>query len=152
MDTNPSLGTEPGMAAPFYAQYFLHGQGEHKIPNLSPNERETVNTTESIYDTPTRRLDKLGTRSLRWRAEACIACIKKDGIDRILGRVTYGFDRHFNATVGGFEAVVAAGPGCLDRPSNHFIETLANDKTTWKYLFMTPPELDQCQPKRGDLP
>jgi hypothetical protein len=136
---------------PFYSDVFLGGRGEHTIPMGWPDAGETIKTTESIYDRPFRTTGILGTTSLSWMAEACVACVKNTEPDRVLGCATYGFTRNYNAATGAFDPVVGVGPGCLHEPSAHFVNTLGTDPTTTSYDFLPAPRLSECFPV-GDFP
>ena len=143
-----------GQKTPFYGDAYASSRGEHYIPMYYPDAGERVQTTESIYDMPYRLPANLGTTSLSWLAEACVACLKNTsgGTDRILGCATYGFTRKYNATKGSFDPVVPVGPGCLSEPSPHFVSTLRDDPTTTSYNFEPAPDSDRCNRTLGDFP
>ena len=139
-----------GSATPFYGDIGLTGTGEHEIPGGYADAGERISSTESIYDRPYRDIGALGTTSLRWEAETCVACIKAGAPDLVLGCVTYGFTRNYNTTTSSFDAVVAINPGCRKRASTDFIDTLGSDPTTSGYSFEAAPTLGDCFP-RGDF-
>lgn len=139
-----------GSPTPFYGDIGLTGTGEHEIPAGYTDAGERIDSTESIYDRPFRDIGELGTTSLRWEAETCVACIKAGAPDLILGCVTYGFTRNYNTTTSSFEPVVAINPGCRKRASTDFITTLGSDPTTSSYSFEAAPTLGDCFP-RGDF-
>lgn len=140
-----------GRNTPFYSDVFLGGRGEHEVPAGYPDASERLTTTESIYDRPYRDPAALPAANLSWMAEACVACVKNNEADRVLGCTTYGFTRTFNTATRAFGPVVSVGPGCLDRPTQHFINTLRNDPTTSSYEFKAAPNAVECAP-RGDFP
>src|SRR5688572_10938808 len=141
---------------PFYGDVGWTGRGEDPIPAGYVDAGETVATTESIYDRPFRTQRRLAAAGLAtdfsWMAEACVACIKNTGPDRILGCATYGFTRAYDAATHNFGPVVEVSPGCLSRPTAHFIMTLGADPTTAAaaYDFSAGPDLDECM--IGDFP
>ena len=120
----------PHTITPFFGDTGMSGRGEHEIPGGQPDAGDKVTTTESIYDRPSIMPDALGTKSIRWRAETCVACIKKNGPDLILGGVGWGFDRKFNPKTKTFGPVTSFGPFCLPQPTSHFLNTLSKDPTT----------------------
>jgi hypothetical protein len=133
-----------GTNTPFYSDVFLGGRGEHAIPAGYPDAGERLKTTESIYDRPYRSTADLGGRSLSWMAESCVACVKNAEPDRVLGCVTYGFTRNFDAARGDFGPVIGVGPGTRAAPSAHFVNTLRSDATTSGYDFKTAPGILEC--------
>jgi hypothetical protein len=133
-----------GTNTPFYSDVFLGGRGEHAIPAGYPDAGERLKTTESIYDRPYRSTADLGGRSLSWMAESCVACVKNAEPDRVLGCVTYGFTRNFDAAKGDFDPVIGVGPGTRAAPSDHFVNTLRSDPTTSGYDFKTAPGILEC--------
>jgi hypothetical protein len=84
-------------------------------------------------------------------AETCVSCIKNTAPDRILGCVTYGFTRPYDAATNTFGAVAAVNPACRDRASGDFINTLGTDPTTTTYDFRPAPTVAQCG-EMGDFP
>ena len=147
VDVQPQKSDKPGETSPFYADSGIGRRGEHYIPSFHREAGEKVQTTESIYDIPHRTPAQLGANktSLSWMGEACVACVKKNGLDRVLGCVTYGFTRRYDAPNDTYEPVVAVHPECYYGPSNNFIERLANDPLTMHYVFSTPPRGDECK-------
>lgn len=147
VDVQPQRGDKPGMTSPFYGDSALGRRGEHYIPSFFPDAGERVQTTESIYDTPHRTAAQRSANlsHLSWMGEACVTCVKNSGVDRVLGCVTYGFTRRFDAAKNDFDPVVAVGPGCFYGPSNNFVERLANDPLTMRYVFSTPPSAEDCK-------
>ncbi len=147
VDVQSSVGTKPGETSPFYIASATGRRGEHFIPLYHHDEGEKVQTTESIYDTPHRTPAQLSANktNLSWMGEACVACIKKNGLDRVLGCVTYGFRRRYDAPKDTYEPVVAVHPECYYGPSSNFIERLANDPLTMHYVFSTAPRADECK-------
>jgi len=140
-----------GTNTPFYRPTGRGGRGEHAIPAGYTDAGERVTTTESIYDRPFRDTATLNNTSLNWMAETCVSCIKTGGIDRILGCVTYGFSRNFNAATNAFDAVAEVSPGCLERPSSNFINILGTDPTTSGYRFRAAPRFAESG-ELGDFP
>jgi uncharacterized protein DUF4157 len=140
-----------GRSTPFYSDVFLHGFGEHSIPGGYPDAGERLSTTASIYDRPSRDPTRLPAANLSWMAESCVACIKNDAPDRILGCVTYGFTRTYNAAAHSFFPVVPVAPACRTEPSQHFVDTLSHDPTTSDYPFQPPPGFIECGGP-GDFP
>ena len=140
-----------GRNTPFYSDVFLGGQGEHAVPAGYPDAGQRLRTTESIYDRPYRDPATLAAQDLHWRAESCVACIKNSGPDLVLGCVTYGFDRPYDAGTGSFGPVVGVGPDCLAGPSDHFVVTLSTDPTTSSYSFKEAPGFTECVGP-GDFP
>jgi hypothetical protein len=136
---------------PFYGDIGLTGRGEHSIPGGYVDAGEKVKSTESIYDRPSRTHAELGTTSLNWMAETCVACIKNTGPDRILGGVTYGFTQNYNAGTSTFDSVVGVGPSCVARPSDNFIQTLGSDPSTSTYNFQAGPGLIECFNPMDDI-
>lgn len=138
---------------PFYGDIGPHGRDEDPIPPGYVDAGETVQTTESIYDRPFRTPAGLAASglatNLSWMAETCVACIKNSGPDRILGCVTYGFTRAYNSASRTFAPVVGVSPGCLSRPTTHFVVTLLGDPGLG-YSFDPAPDRDECQ--QGDFP
>jgi hypothetical protein len=151
VDVQPGLSDKPGETSPFYAVSGSSGHGEHYIPLYHPDEGEKVKTTESIYDTPFRTPEQLRANktSLSWMGEACVACVNKNALDRVLGCVTYGFTRNYDAAKDTYDRVVAVHPDCHLGPSNNFIERLANDPLTMHYVFSTAPQADECKGGKG---
>lgn len=148
---NGNPGTQPFYGAP--AGPYRAGHGEHAIPGGYVDAGERVRTTESIYDRPSRDRASLGTTSLSWRAETCVACVKNTEADRILGCTTYGFTQHYDANAAAFEPVQQIAPGCGQRPSANFTATLASDPTTSSYDFRPAPLLECFNPTPpGDYP
>lgn len=148
---NGTAGTQPFYGAP--AGPYRAGHGEHAIPAGYTDAGERVTTTESIYDRPFREQASLGTTSLSWKAETCVACVKNTEADRILGCTTYGFTQNYNATTAAFDPVQQIAPGCGRRPSANFTATLASDPTTSSYDFRPPPLLECFNPTPpGDYP
>jgi hypothetical protein len=92
-----------------------------------------VDTTHSIYDRPYRTA--AGTTTIRWVAEACVACVKNSSPDLILGGASYGFQIPYNSATSSFGNVSGIGPDCVPIPSTHFRDTLHNDPTTSGYRF-----------------
>lgn len=147
---NLSTDTQPFYGAP--AGTGLSGHGEHEISSSYPfpNSGERVTSTESIYDIPYRRTSWLGTSSLSWMAETCVACEKTSAPDRVLGCVTYGFTRNYNGTTHAFDPMVAVSPACRSYPTRSFADTLRTDPTTTSYDFEAGPEFAEC--RIGDFP
>jgi Domain of unknown function (DUF4157) len=145
-----------GRPTPFYSDVYLGGRGEHAIPggyNI-PDAGKRLKTTESLYDLPYRATADLPKADLRWEAEACVSCIKNGAADRILGCVTYGFTRNFNALpplAPTFGPVVAIPPSCRSRPSAEFVSTLRSDPSTSSYNFEPAPTYTECA-GIGDFP
>jgi hypothetical protein len=148
------VDNDPAGNSPFYGDTGLTGRGEHAIPRGYTDAGERITTTESIYDRPYREHADLGNRSLSWMAETCVACIKNNAPDRILGGVTYGFTQNFNAVTNTFDPVVAVDPQCVSHPSRNFLNTLSTDPTTTNYSFSGNPTLLECFPDLpvGDFP
>jgi hypothetical protein len=150
VDNDPA-GSQPFYGAP--AGIGLSGHGEHAIPPGYADAGGRVTTTESIYDRPYRTPAMLGTTSLSWQAETCVACVKNTEPDRILGCTTYGFTQAYNATTSGFDPVQQISPGCRSRPSANFTTTLSSDPTTSGYDFRAAPLLECLNPTPpGDYP
>ena len=148
---NGSAGTQPFYGAP--AGLGRSGHGEHPIPGGYVDAGERITTTESIYDRPYRERADLGTTSLSWQAETCVACVKNTGPDLILGCTTYGFTQNYNAATSSFDPVQQIAPGCGSRPSANFTATLASDPTTSSYDFKPAPLLECFNPTPpGDYP
>lgn len=149
VDNDPA-GSQPFYGAP--AGIGLSGHGEHAIPPGAhrPDAGERVTSTESIYDTPYRQTGWLANTSFSWMAETCVACVKNGAPDRVLGCVTYGFTRHYDAAARAFEPMVAVAPGCLSHPTQNFARTLRTDPTTTGYDFVIGPGFDNCP--IGDFP
>ena len=124
---NPGIDNS-GQNTPFYDAIGLSGRGIHEIPGGYPDAGERVQSTLSIYDRPF-------IRTARWEATTCVACIKNNAPDRILGCVTYGFTRALTAAPGDNEQVTAIGPGCLDAPNATFLTALRTDPTVTNYDF-----------------
>jgi hypothetical protein len=139
--THPAAGQgdsyvdNAGRDTPFYGDVYLSGEGRHVIPAGYPGAGETTTSTHSIYDRPYRTTESLEARDLRWEAEACVACVKTAEPDLILGGITYGFSRTYNAAEGSFGAVQGMGPACRETPSTHFLDTLRNDPSVSAYDF-----------------
>lgn len=126
---------------PFYGDVYASGTGVHPIPAGIgiPDEGSDVQTTHSIYDTPYRPAGRLGIvtgKNFFWNAEACVTCIKP-GKDKVLGCATYGFKRDWDAGTRSHGPVQSVGPGCLKKPSAHFVSTLTSDSSTSSYKFET---------------
>jgi hypothetical protein len=136
---------------PFYGDVGRSGTGEHAVPAGYTDAGERVTTTESIYDRPYRPTAALGRTSLSWMAETCVACIKNTAPDRILGGVTYGFTKQFDAARGDYDPVVAVAPACLPHATANFINTLSTDPTTSAYDFRREPGPVACG-EAGDFP
>ena len=150
VDNDPA-GSQPFYGAP--AGIGLSGHGEHAIPAGYADAGERVTTTESIYDRPYRTAAMLGTTSLSWQAETCVACVKNTGPDRILGCTTYGFTQAYNTTTSAFDPVQQIAPGCRSRASTNFETTLSSDPTTSSYDFRSAPLLECFNPSPpGDYP
>ena len=147
---------DPAGAQPFYgapAGIGLSGHGEHAIPAGYADAGQRLTTTESIYDRPYRTPGMLGTTSLSWQAETCVACVKNTEPDRILGCTTYGFTQAYNATTSAFDPVQQIAPGCRSRASANFTTTLSSDPTTSGYDFRPAPLLECFNPTPpGDYP
>lgn len=129
-------------ATPFYGDVYLTGVGLHPIPTGYPDAGSDVETTHSIYDRPFRNAGKLGNvtgKNFFWNAEACVTCIKPGpvGKDKVLGCATYGFKRDWDAAKKSHGPVQTVGPGCLKKPSSHFVSTLTSDSSTSSYKFET---------------
>ena len=139
-----------GRNTPFYSDVGQGGQGEHPVPAGYPDAGKRIETTESIYDRPYRPTAGLPAHPLRWNAESCVACVKNAGADRVLGCVTYGFMRNYDAAKGSFDPVVPVVPSCLAGPNAAFISTLRGDRTTSSYDFKTAPDPRLCNV--GDFP
>jgi hypothetical protein len=139
-----------GRNTPFYSDVFLGGRGEHPVPAGYPDAGERLSTTESIYDRPYRATADLPAAPLKWTAESCVACIRNAAPDRVLGCVTYGFTRTYDAAKAQFGPVTAAGPSCLARPPAHFLNTVKTDRTTSNYDFRPAPADNECT--IGDFP
>ena len=156
---NGNAGTQPFYGAP--AGPGLSGHGEHAIPGGYVDAGQRITTAESIYDRPYREQSTLGTTSLRWEAETCVACVKNTEPDRILGCTTYGFSQNFNPTTRSHDPVQQIAPRCRARASDNFISTLATDPTTTlstdpttsSYAFRPAPLLECLNPTPpGDYP
>ncbi len=147
VDVQPQRGDKPGETSPFYGDSAAGRRGEHYVPSFFPDAGERVQTTESLYDIPHRTAAQRSANlnHLSWMGEACVTCVKKGGIDRVLGCVTYGFTRRYDAAKSEFDPVAAVGPDCFYGPSNNFIERLANDPLTMHYVFSTPPSAEECK-------
>lgn len=147
---------------PFYGPTYDSGKGEHEIYPHYVDAGETVKTTESIYDKPTRATDELGPTGLSWMAETCVTCIKGSEPDRVLGCVTYGFTQNYkesaksdptadlariyHRSARNFDPVVAVAPSCLTGPSANFVNTLSTDTSTAStYKFKAAPTADECK-------
>lgn len=139
-------------ASPFYGDTYASGQGVHKIPTRLADGGKEVKTTHSIYDLPYRTatdLEKVEGKDFFWNAESCVTCVKEGtpkAKDKVLGCATYGFKRAWVAAKGPKDAtaakgshgpVQAVGPGCLAKPSAHFVKTLQTDVSTSSYKFET---------------
>jgi hypothetical protein len=129
-------------ATPFYDQVFLSGAGTHTIPTAPggwPDGGRQITTTQSMYDTPFRspaRLALVAGNDFHWNAEACVVCQRPiPFLDLVLGCVTYGFTRTWNAATNSYDPVQVVAPGCLGAPSAHFVTTVQNDPTTSSYPF-----------------
>jgi len=128
------------MTTPFYDDVFLSGSGTHPIPADYPDAARQITSERSMYDRPFRtpaRLAPLAGNNFFWNAEACVVCQRPVPYidDLVLGCVTYGFARTWNAASASYDPVQAIGPGCLASPSAHFVTTLRNDPTTNSYAF-----------------
>ena len=119
---------------PFYGDVYRSGTGEHQIPTGYPDAGETVDTTHSIYDRPARPTAGLHS-TIRWQAEACVACVRNTGPDVILGGVTYGFTIPYDINTHTFGTIQGIGPSCLSSASTNFVSTLRSDPTTSDYNF-----------------
>jgi hypothetical protein len=139
-----------GRSTPFYGDVYLARQGLHTIPNTWPDAGRQVRTTESIYDKPSRYTTGR-TTDIRWMAETCVACVKNSVPDRILGGVTYGFNRNYTAATGSYGPVGHIEPSSQFRASDHFIKTLESDPTTASYSFEPAPTFIECS-EAGDFP
>jgi hypothetical protein len=147
---------------PFYGDTGRHGRGEAPIPAGYVDAGQTVDTTESIYDRPYRTPAILAasglTSDFSWMAETCVACIKNTEPDVILGCVTYGFTRAYNAATHSFGPVVGVDPRCLHHSTQHYRDTLSTDPTTSGiYDFRAAPGFIECNPEffeqsPGDFP
>ena len=71
--------------------------------------------------------------------------------DRVLGCVTYGFNRHYDAAAGRFDPVTPVAPNSRRRASDHFVDTLRTDPTTTSYSFEPAPGFIECG-NAGDFP
>ena len=147
---NNNVGTSP-----FYGATGLQGRGEHTIDPRFVDAGEKIKTSESIYDIPFRTNAMLAasglTSDFSWMAETCVSCIKNTNRDRILGCVTYGFTRAFNAATNTFGPMVDVAPACHASSSANFTITLATDPTTTAYDFEEAPDAIDCG-EVGDFP
>jgi hypothetical protein len=128
-------------ATPFYGDVYASGVGLHTIHSGLgfSDEGSQIKTTHSIYDSPYRpaaNLGKVTGKNFFWNAEACVACVKP-GKDKVLGCATYGFKRDWDAAKKSHGPVQTVGPGCLAKPSSHFVTTLTTDSSTSSYDFET---------------
>ena len=126
-----------GRSTPFYGDVYHSGSGRHQIFSGYPDAGRHITTTHSIYDRPQRTTSGRSGQNISWNAEACLACVKTGKKDKVLGCVTYGFRRNWNATQHQHDPVQGIGPACLSSPSTHFVSTLSNDPTTSSYQFET---------------
>jgi hypothetical protein len=158
---NNSFVDNNNQPSPFYGDVYRSGHDEHPIPAGYVDAGERVETTESIYDRPYRTDAMLTgsrlTTDFNWMAETCVSCIKNNEADRILGCVTYGFNRRLDARTGTFGPAIPVSPGCLARPTAHFIDTLSADPSTTGYDFRAAPGFIECNPdffegQPGDFP
>jgi hypothetical protein len=144
-----------GHSTPFYASSgFMARHGTFAIPRGFPDAGRQLQTTESIYDAPTRATT--GTAAgrntdIHWAAESCVACVRNNDVDRILGCVTYGFNRNYNTKSNQYDAATPVSPGSNGIASSHFINTLRSDPTTTSYQFQPAPRFIECS-NAGDFP
>ena len=107
--------------SPFYGDKFQGTHKPHKIPKGYPGEGGEVRiTTVSMYDSPYRsdgNLKVLQGKTLEWQAVTFVFCVKNGGKDQhLVGGVTYGFRRKWNAANGKHDTAVAFGPKCISGP------------------------------------
>lgn len=135
----PDFVDNNSSATPFYDDVGVSGAGNHAIPTGYPDAGNNVTTTRSMYDRPFRNaghLAPLHGHDFHWRAETCVTC-RRPTRDKVLGCVTYGFDRAWNATSNSFDPPQAVSPGCLASPTTHFVNTVRHDPSTSTYQFET---------------
>jgi hypothetical protein len=124
-----------GRSTPFYGDVYRSGSGRHQVFAGYPDAGRHITTTHSIYDRPQRTTSGRSGQNISWNAEACLACVKTGKKDKVLGCVTYGFRRNWNAAHHRHDPVQGISPACRRSPSAHFVNTLTNDPTTSSYQF-----------------
>ena len=132
-EATPKYKSKTGAMTPYYGEWAGTGKhvGPHTIPEAYPDSGATVDTTQSIYDRPSRdpKTELTDKKTLDWKAEATVVC-KGKGPDKILGGVTWGFERKFNAKTKDYDPVKEKPTQCFITPSTSFITTLTKGTTT----------------------
>ncbi|MEL6324932.1 MAG: hypothetical protein AAFQ84_11960, partial [Pseudomonadota bacterium] len=130
---------------PFYSAAYRHGSGSHNIFSGYVDAGDQVNSTASIYDRPNRSAPHWPTtlpQNMRWQADAHVVCVKNGRSttgtpDKVLGGITYGFTRQWNAAQSRHEDAQANGPTCVSTPSADFTRILNNDSSVSSYRWTT---------------